>query len=254
MPNPFDANSYGEPSFEDLMAGTLTESAARAKMEADQRAMAEQLRRQESVHPDYPNLPDPMWPRLGAKRTTQSPPRGTAGNPLIQNRASREEDLRRFGYVGGPIDPTVFAGMTEPQAAKAIAGSYLSGAHDRVADDLAASVHAGLNQGKPPLLAEPPPQRALVRRPSVQPMEPERAPDSLVNPGHPEAHIPVIGNVYDERVMERRSQGLPGWQESDFRGLSHEDAMALIADQLKARRVKQLGMFSPDYIQSLPVY
>lgn len=49
MPSPFDPNSYGMPSFEDLMVGALTEEAARAKHEADQSAMAAQLRRQQAM-------------------------------------------------------------------------------------------------------------------------------------------------------------------------------------------------------------
>jgi hypothetical protein len=45
-----------------------------------------------------------------------------------------------------------------------------------------------------------------------------------------------------------------GWLPADFNDMSHAAAAALIADQLRTRRIRQMGEASPDFLQTLPQY
>lgn len=45
-----------------------------------------------------------------------------------------------------------------------------------------------------------------------------------------------------------------GWLPADFNDMSGNAAIALIADQLRTRRIRQMGELSPDYLQTLPTY
>lgn len=209
MPNPFDPNSYGQPSFEDLMVGTLTESAARAKMEADERVLAEQLRRRQAVV-------DRQRAMAGNYRP---PPKGSPGNPVApytDNDPGRLKDLNldpsglaRQDYLVGPkgavpLPPQVEAGQYGPKPGRFI---HDGGIRDPREDSWAAQAEGG--------------------------------PLGLLEP----ASIDL-----DNAVLET------GWLPEDFRDLSHAEGAARIADQLRTRRIRQMGEFSPDYIQSLPVY
>jgi hypothetical protein len=113
MPNPFDPNSYGQPSFEDLMVGALTESAARAKMEADERAVVEQL-----------TTPGGPWtdrkaqqPDVGMREAT------TDGMPVYDKTGAyvtNAMDLGARAERGQPIPPHILQGMSVPEAAQSL--------------------------------------------------------------------------------------------------------------------------------------
>lgn len=45
-----------------------------------------------------------------------------------------------------------------------------------------------------------------------------------------------------------------GWLPSDFTGMSHGAAAALIADQLRTRRIRTMQELDPEYLSKLPVY
>lgn len=45
-----------------------------------------------------------------------------------------------------------------------------------------------------------------------------------------------------------------GWLPSDFEGMSGQAAAALIADQLRTRRIRHMREAAPDYLQQLPKY
>lgn len=156
----------------------------------------------------------------------------------------QEQGFRKNGYNLDPIDPASLqlaqdAGITVPEAIL----QRNKGIRGRIADDVLQS--AGLPRKHNPAA------ESIAGGSAPEPYEEgvetwdSRAPYYI---------IPQQGDVTDELVMERRSEGKPGFVASDFDLMNHGEAAALIADQLKARRIKAMGEFSPDYISTLPVY
>lgn len=45
-----------------------------------------------------------------------------------------------------------------------------------------------------------------------------------------------------------------GWLPADFKGMSPQAAAALIADQLRTRRIRQMGVAAPDYLERQPIF
>lgn len=211
MPNPFDPNSYGMPSFEDLMVGALTEEAARAKMEADEVAMAAQLRQQQS--------------QVEAMRGRFRAP-GLPGNPMppVQERADpgTVDDLgfnqsgaaKPYGTLTGPkgtipLPPDVTAGQFGPAP-----GDFV-GSHGHI--------------------------------------DPREESTAYLREKSPLGMVTRASEMFDDVIQEF------GWMPQDFKDpdgnpMSHAAAAARIADQLRTRRIRQLGENSPDWIQQLPVY
>lgn len=52
----------------------------------------------------------------------------------------------------------------------------------------------------------------------------------------------------DDDVMQT------GWLPADFQGMSHAAAAALIADQLRTRRIRTMGIGDPEFQAQLPVF
>jgi hypothetical protein len=196
----------------------------------------------------------------------------------VPNRLYREGALKKAGYLGERPDHNLFADM-DPATAAEIMDLYLQGSHDRVADDRADRVAKILQDDVPPgMLPEGADDPEYDPRfdPAVSPRrdrllgaagratyDPPRVRSSTAQPerfdvGSPHLEpwmlIPKVGDLRDEVVMSRRSQGQPGYEPQDFEGFTEQEAAAAIAAQLKARRIKQMGPFSPDFIDTLPTY
>lgn len=60
--------------------------------------------------------------------------------------------------------------------------------------------------------------------------------------------------VTDASIIRDDSVQTTGWLPSDFQGMSHQAAAALIADQLRTRRIREMGVTDPEYLSKLPVY
>lgn len=172
--------------------------------------------------------------------------RGTQGTPADPRRYEDiEQGVAQSGYSDSPLDPE----LLQRAQAYGVAPHELivqrnAAVQRRVSDDVIESMGgkrllnpAPGGQGRPDVTVPTPDALGY--------QGPTRAPWQL---------IPEGGNETDERVMENRTWGRPGYVAEDFGGLSHGEAAALIADQLKARRIKALGVMSPDYLQTLPVY
>lgn len=207
MPNPFDPNSYGEPSFEDLMVGTLTESAARAKMEADERAMAEQLRRQAGATLRTPGGP---WTQRKNQQPDVMQREAEGGMPVYSNRDAHRiyNKMEMEGLVerGLPIQPHLLQGLTAPEAMESL-GSGLA-------------------------------QRPVYAGGMFKPLP---LPEKVGSGGQEWDPVYTPPRDPDEVRMERAhklddfagSDGLPA---GVFKDRSAVEAMGMLADQLRQRR------------------
>lgn len=85
-------------------------------------------------------------------------------------------------------------------------------------------------------------------------------PDGPVDPSHgftPSPYLNVnqpLDLVSDASMQRDDDVQQTGWVPADFNGMSHAAAAALIADQLRTRRIRQMGEMSPDFLQTLPQY
>lgn len=76
-------------------------------------------------------------------------------------------------------------------------------------------------------------------------VDPRLASPYTVAPDHG-AVDPASSLTEDQRNFDDGVQTY-GWLESDFQGKSHRDAAALIADQLRTRRIREMGDVAPDW-------
>lgn len=58
----------------------------------------------------------------------------------------------------------------------------------------------------------------------------------------------------DEAINRDDDVQQTGWLPADFKGMSPQAAAALIADQLRTRRIRQMGVAAPDYLERQPIF
>jgi hypothetical protein len=71
--------------------------------------------------------------------------------------------------------------------------------------------------------------------------------------GPPERREP-LDLVTDAALQRDDDVSQTGWLPADFQGKSALAAMAMIADQLRTRRIRTLGELDPEYLATQPVY
>jgi hypothetical protein len=203
--------------------------------------------------------------QLSGKGPVRSPAKGTPELPVTVNRRTREEAFRKAGYFNTPLDPGIYQDM-DPATIAEMMDQYHTGVHNRVADDQGDKVYNVLAKDTPPGMlpegADDPENTPYVRpdrRANFAPVPDLRVDPSVASPDwdsrkEPWQLIPEKGEMLDNFVMQRRAKGVPGYSPILFEGMTERDAARVIADQLKARRIKQMGIMSPDYLDTLPVY
>lgn len=216
---------------EELLAQLLQQRALQTKAESDAKhgpLMAQLLRtasRHQAKEPEMADVADSIQDLQfkAKKQIPKSPSLGTSEHPIPS-----------VGDIAGTWDNTVFT----PQGLPREPGVAV--AHDETAYEKGWADAGGDPFDTKAALKI---QREFGYR--GKKVDDDFLPEDLIKPG---------AGYYDDKVMARRKFGNEGIQPVDFEGASVEDAMNMLGQQLRARRIRTLQDFDPEYMAKLPVY
>lgn len=210
---------------EELLAQLLQQRALQTKVASDEKhgALVAQLRR--TGNPPMADLEDSIQDlrtRAGGQVPRSAPGPGMPGNPAksVQERSPewyQEHGLPSNG-LGSVTPPEIVAG---------------------------AGAHTAAAMGWGPNAEDTKDVQRYRQEFSVAKPDPDPVPEDLVRTG---------AGYFDDQVMARRNRGEVGYTPELFKDATAEDAINLIAQQLRARRIRTLGEMDPEYIDSLPKY